>query len=95
MDQELIRLEANVVGAVQGVGFRMHTLQHAAQLGVTGWVRNEPDDSVSVVAEGRHSAVETLDSWLHQGPSAAEVVKVESFWKLASGEFRTFEVRYS
>ncbi|MBI3942002.1 MAG: acylphosphatase [Chloroflexi bacterium] len=95
MDRELIRLKARVIGEVQGVGFRMHTMQRAAQLGLTGWVRNESDDSVTVVAEGRRSAVEMLERWLRQGPSAAEVQRVESSWNSATGEFRTFEVRYS
>lgn len=95
MDRELIRLEARVIGEVQGVGFRMYTIQRAAQLGLTGWVRNESDDSVTVVAEGRRSAVEVLERWLHRGPSAAEVQRVDSAWHAATGEFRTFEVRYS
>ena len=43
---------ATVRGYVQGVGYRYYVLQHARALGLTGFARNEPDDSVTVVAEG-------------------------------------------
>ncbi|MFH1843101.1 MAG: acylphosphatase, partial [bacterium] len=47
-----VRLEIRIRGRVQGVAYRWHTLQQAQRLGVTGTVRNRPDGSVRIVAEG-------------------------------------------
>ena len=46
------QLRVNVGGRVQGVSFRYYTRREAVTLGLTGWVRNESDGSVLVVAEG-------------------------------------------
>lgn len=44
MDNEkIIRKKVFVYGAVQGVGFRYRAEHAANMLGVTGWVRNEPE----------------------------------------------------
>lgn len=83
---------ASVHGRVQGVGFRFHTQAKANQLGVTGWVRNEYDGTVSVHAEGDAAAVDTLIAWLHGGPSYASVTHVDSFDTTPEGR-RGFNVR--
>lgn len=41
-----------VTGLVQGVGFRWTTQMIAQELGITGTVKNNPDGSVSIVAQG-------------------------------------------
>ena len=46
------RLRAIVSGRVQGVSFRYYTKKEADRLGVTGWVRNNHDRTVELVAEG-------------------------------------------
>lgn len=66
-----------VTGRVQGVGFRWHTVGHARELGVVGWVRNEPDGSVVIHVEGPHEAVSAMIDRLCVGPPAARVDKVE------------------
>ena len=67
-----------VRGRVQGVFFREATRERALALGVMGWVRNGPDGSVLVHAEGEDAAVEELLAFLAEGPPAAEVQRVES-----------------
>ena len=47
-------------GRVQGVGFRYTARDMALELGVTGWVKNCPDGSVRLVAEGDGPLVEEL-----------------------------------
>ncbi len=88
------QLIAVVHGYVQGVGFRASTQHKAAQLNVTGWVANQWDGSVKVVAEGPDRALEALLTWLRHGPPAAHVEKVDTIWTQGSGEFRGFQIRH-
>jgi acylphosphatase len=69
-------VQVRVSGRVQGVAFRWEA-QHAAQgFGVTGWVRNEPDGSVTTHVEGEPDAVDDMVAWLRTGPPAARVSNV-------------------
>lgn len=70
-------IRATVHGRVQGVGFREATVRRARELGVLGWVRNEPDGTVRVHAEGDAPAVAALEAFLADGPPAAHVERVE------------------
>lgn len=70
-------VRAVVRGRVQGVWFRNSTLRRAEDLGVTGWVRNLPDGSVAVHAEGDRLAVDRLVAFLGDGPPRARVDGVE------------------
>lgn len=47
-----------VTGLVQGVGFRWTTQMVAQELGITGTVKNNPDGSVSIVAQGEELPLE-------------------------------------
>lgn len=88
------RLIAKISGHVQGVFFRDTTRRHAQRRGITGWVRNEPDGTVQVVAEGAEEDLEQLLHFLQRGPSAARVDRVEAEWQSATGEFTTFHIRH-
>ena len=66
-----------VHGEVQGVGFRMSCRAEAVAAGVTGWVRNEPDGSVSAHVEGQSAAVESVVAWAQHGPRHARVDRVD------------------
>ena len=86
-------MTARVTGRVQGVGFRWWARRQAAQLGLTGWVRNAADQrSVELVAEGDPTALEELERRLRRGPEAARVETVESSRGPASGEWDRFEI---
>jgi len=87
------RLELRIRGRVQGVAFRWHTRAAARRLGLTGWVRNEPDGSVRVVAEGSRAALEALAAWAAHGPDHARVTGREVSWSQATGGEQTFEIR--
>ena len=71
------RIKATVRGLVQGVSYRAATRDAARATGVTGWVRNQPDGSVLLEAQGPAMAVERFVAWCHQGPPMAEVARVE------------------
>ena len=94
MAETIERLEIRIKGRVQGVGFRHFTMQQARRLGVNGWVRNESDGSVRVVAEGAKDVLEQLLERLKKGPSSARVEDVKPQWSNASGDVSGFTVRY-
>jgi acylphosphatase len=67
-----------VRGRVQGVGFRWFVEREAHVLGVAGWVRNNHDGSVEVLAQGSRDQLAGLRSRLREGPRAARVDAVET-----------------
>lgn len=87
------RLEATIRGDVQGVGFRWFVKRHAVRLGLAGWVSNEPDGSVRVVAEGPPVGLAELARLVRQGPSGAHVREVDEQRPPASGSMSSFEIR--
>jgi len=89
---ELARLDASVNGRVQGVGYRYFALAWAMRLGLTGWVSNEQDGSVHVVAEGPRRDLEDLLEALREGPASAIVEQVSVDWQPYVGQWGTFSV---
>lgn len=88
------RLAATVNGHVQGVFFRASTRDRAQTLGLTGWVANQDDGSVHVVAEGAEDTLKQLLQFLGDGPPQAHVTQVQSEWLEATGEFDRFVVHH-
>jgi acylphosphatase len=70
------RVRAIVTGRVQGVAYRASTVFEARGQGVTGWVRNLPDGSVELEAQGDEAVVDTLLAWCAHGPPGARVAGV-------------------
>src|ERR1051326_2575888 len=66
-----------VRGRVQGVGFRWFVEREAHMLGIAGWVRNNHDGSVEVLAQGTRDQLSGLHSRFREGPRAARVDAVE------------------
>ena len=89
------RVHAIVSGRVQGVSYRACTADEASALGLTGWVRNLPDGSVELEAEGSDDAVAALLAWCEKGPPAARVTKVDAKDLPPSGADRGFAIRRS
>jgi acylphosphatase len=73
----MIRRRVRVHGRVQGVFFRDSCRQEARAVGVSGWVRNEPDGTVLAVFEGEREPVEQLCRWCEHGNAQAQVTRVE------------------
>lgn len=88
------RVILRVWGLVQGVGFRYNTKKYAEIQNLSGWVKNEEDGSVTVVAEGEEKDLQKLIAWVRLGPPFASAEKVEVFWEEVKGE-KGFQVRYS
>jgi acylphosphatase len=84
-------IDITVRGRVQGVFFRGSTKAVADQLGVKGYVRNEPNGDVFIAAEGDKVSLEMFLDWCSEGPENAQVTSVESH----EGElknYRNFDV---
>ena len=95
MVEDQIRRRFSITGKVQGVGFRNFTVKTVRTLNdVTGWVKNESDGSVTVVAEGAPGELRTLEEELTKGSSFARVDNVSRTEQSPTGEFSTFKVRY-
>ena len=75
--QAIRRVHARVRGRVQGVAYRASTRHEAQRLGLLGWVRNMPDGSVELEAQGPADIVEALLAWCRRGPSLAQVTSVD------------------
>ena len=82
-----------MTGRVQGVGYRYFVLREADALDLVGWVANESDGSVRLVAEGPRDRLETLLASLREGPPGALVTHVSEAWMTAVGRFDGFGVR--
>lgn len=65
-----------IFGLVQGVLFRATAKEQADQLGIRGFARNEPDNTVYIAAEGEENQLNKFIKWCDIGPSAAVVEKV-------------------
>jgi len=82
-----------VRGRVQGVGFRWFVEREAHILQIAGWVRNEPDGSVEVLAMGSREQLAGLRLRLHEGPRAARVDNVEELEAEPIAGLNSFQVR--
>ncbi len=88
---DVTAVQVRITGRVQGVAFRWEAQHQAEKLGVTGWVRNEPDGSVLAHVEGEPDLVNDMVVWLRQGPPAA-VVRDCAVREAAPNGARTFEI---
>ncbi len=82
-----------VYGRVHGVGFRWFVEREAHILQTAGWVRNNPDGTVEVLAMGTRAQLAGLRSRLQEGPRAARVDRVEDFDAEPIAGLTSFQVR--
>jgi len=80
------RLNIRVFGRVQGVFFRTSAKERADAFGIKGFVRNDPDDTVYIEAEGEEENLQKFLAWCKKGPEGAVVEKTET----AEGELKKF-----
>lgn len=89
--KEYESVHIRIKGKVQGVWFRVSAKAEADRLGIKGIVKNEPDGSVYVEAEGAENKIKTFIEWCKIGPDNAvvnEVVVQEQELKY----FNSFEI---
>jgi acylphosphatase len=83
-------VKIKVIGKVQGVFYRASSKNTAENLGLTGWVLNETDGSVTIHAEGKNT--QELINWSRKGPEFARVDDQE-VEEVPDEGFTTFEIR--
>ncbi|KXG74471.1 Acylphosphatase [Fervidicola ferrireducens] len=88
------KVRALIYGLVQGVGLRYQVQKKASQLGLTGFVKNLPDGSVELVAEGEEDLINELIEYVKTGIRWARVEKVELEWSEWEGKYRRFEIAF-
>jgi acylphosphatase len=89
------RIRGYAVGRVQGVGYRYFVTGCANATGVQGIVRNLPDGSVEIIAEGEELVLKDfLDRCRAKRDSVIRVDRLLVTWEEPTGEFRSFSLRW-
>jgi len=88
----VIQVIVNYQGHVQGVGFRATAQSIARRFPVTGWVRNEADDSVTLVAEGAETDIDAFLAAIRTR-MASNISREERNTAPATRSFQEFEIR--
>jgi len=81
-----------VSGFVQGVGYRRFIRYHAKKLGVTGFIRNLPDDRVEAVLQSEEEALKKLMHICNRGPFLSEVKNVAVEWEIVEEKYTEFRI---
>lgn len=87
------RFHAIVNGKVQGVFFRATAREQAKALDIKGFVRNLPDGSVELDAQGEDHSIDLFLRWCEHGPPAARVDKISVNWKPLRDEVIDFQIQ--
>lgn len=82
-----------ISGRVQGINFRHFARQHAEKLDIKGFVRNLPNGSVEVVAQGEADNLKVFVRECNRGPLLARIDDVKIINEEPTNEFEGFEVR--
>jgi acylphosphatase len=88
------RLIIKVYGLVQGVFFRYTTRKVARNLGLTGYVKNMPDGSVYIEAEGTEDNLYELLKFAKVGPKYAEVTNIEYEFVAPQHNYKGFDYAF-
>lgn len=93
MSQKQTAVIARVTGRVQGVSFRAWTQAEANRRGLTGWVRNETDGSVTTLLCGSENRVAEMIELLHEGPNSAWVAGVTKETVELTENYARFDIK--
>ena len=92
--ENAVRKAGRAVGRVQGVGFRFFVMSNAKNYGITGWVKNMSDGSVTMELQGEPQTVERLIAKIKRGNDWIKVTDFEqSDLPVVEGENK-FAIRY-
>jgi len=89
-----VKAEITVQGVVQGVGYRFFVLNQAGLYDIRGYVRNMPDGTVEVVAEGEKGIIKDFIGRLRIGPVSAHVTGMKVKWSEQEQGYTDFRLQH-
>lgn len=81
-------------GRVQGVGFRFYVRERAVPFGLKGWVRNLPDGSVEIHAEGKKDILDLFIAEIRKGPTFGNVSDLDEEWTDPTNRYTGFSIEF-
>jgi len=90
----VVTRHVRVTGHVQGVFYRVWAQGQARELGVSGWIRNDADNSVEARLTGDEDCVSRMIERMQRGPANARVDGVEVEEVEPGEDSHRFEVRH-
>ena len=87
------QITVSIFGRVQGVGYRYFVLNAVRRTAIKGYVQNQRNGSVLVVAEGNKKQLDILIEELTIGPSSGRVDRCCVQWASSEGVFDDFQVK--
>ena len=90
----MIELQAVVVGKVQAVAYRVYVQEAATNLGLVGYIKNNSDGTVFVLAQGMPDVLKEFVEYLNEGSLLSKVESVGIDWRSVSGVYGEFSIRY-
>lgn len=88
----MVELQATIAGKVQGVRFRDYVQKVAGEIGVVGFVRNNPDGTVYVLAQGEPDLLKSLVEYLYEGSVLSLVDTVSVDWATVRDPYSDFSI---
>ena len=86
-------LSITIKGFVQGVSLRSNVKNKAEDLGVKGFIENQPDGSVLIEAEGDELDLLVLFEYIKEGPGMAEPEKIKYHFSDNLQDFSEFIIK--
>jgi len=90
----LQQVELIIIGQVQGVGYRFTIARLAKQLGITGFITNQPDGTVYILAQGSPPQLEELKQKCYAGPERAAVKQINERPSPLTDHYHSFTIKY-
>ena len=81
-----------ISGKVQNVAYRAYAQDSATELGLCGFVRNLPDGTVELVAQGDKDTLKEFVEYLHEGSLLAKVENVSIDWRTIKKPHNDFSI---
>ena len=88
----MMEIQCLITGKVQGVGYRNFVESAVAELGLFGYVKNNEDGSVSVLAQGEPDILRQVVEYLHEGSLLSKVEGVSIEWGTAKVTYDDFKL---
>ena len=88
----MIEIQCIARGRVQGVAYRVYVQDAATELELVGYVKNLPDGTVEIVAQGEPDTLKEFIEYLHEGSSLAKVESAAVDWQSAKVTYEEFSV---